>query len=117
MANILRLAAAALAAVPTPKDGVTANQYGAALKDWHRAHATHVYLHAANLAISVLMLTEAEDSESVKFLDHLERQAALRAPKLPTDSIKGESREQKNDRQKLLMRERRAAAKAAKESA
>jgi hypothetical protein len=118
MANILRLAATALSHVPAPQVGVTANDYGHAIQSWVASTGwLKVYAGAANLALQVALLTEAEDDESKKFLAHLERQAAARAPKLGTDIVSGESREQKNERQKLIMRARRAAKKAAVEAA
>jgi hypothetical protein len=112
--NILRTAAVALSHVPLPQPGIKAEPYARALHDWHRSTGSlKVYAAAANLAIEAALLTEAEDPESKKFLAHLTAQVS----KLPTDIVSGESREQKNERQRLLMRKRRAAAKAAKVSA
>jgi hypothetical protein len=105
MANILKLGAVALSHVPTPKDSVRAEAYARALHDWHRSTGyLKVYAAAANLAIEVALLTEADDTESKQFLAHL----TANVSKLPTDVVMGEARAQRNERQKLLMRQRRA---------
>jgi hypothetical protein len=119
MANILKLAAAALRSVPTPRPGVNANDYAKALHDWHKSHVADVYLHAANLAITVAQLTEAQDTESTKLLAFLEGQAgAPSTVKLPTDIMSnGRTRADHNKSMREVMRRRSEKSKAAKESA
>jgi hypothetical protein len=111
---ILRLGAAALRHVPTPKPGVRADAYANALHDWHRSTGyVKIYAAAGNLAIIAAQLVEADDDESRKLLAHLER--AVPAEKLPSDKMaNGRSREKFNEAQRELMRRRSAEAKAAK---
>jgi hypothetical protein len=107
--SILRLADAALRLVPTPKPGVNADAYARALHDWHRSTGfLKIFAAAGNLAIVASQLAEATDPASKAVVARL----AANAPKPQTDVVSGEPRSQRNERQKILMRERRAAAKA-----
>jgi hypothetical protein len=118
MNSPLRRAGAALRSVPIPKPGVCADAYGRALADWHRSTGSiRVYMHAANLAIECALLAEAEDVESKKLLDHLDRQVAASNERLPTDRMpNGRSRDSYNAAQKKLMAEKRVNARAAKDA-
>lgn len=109
--NVLKLGAAALRAVPTPKAGVNADVYARALRDWHRSTGhLKIYAAAGNLAILAAQLVEAEDEESKKLLAHLERVAPVE--KSPSDKMaNGRSREAYNAAQREVMRRRSAAAK------
>jgi hypothetical protein len=114
--NILRLGAAALRHVPTPKPGVSADAYGRALADWHRSTGhLKIYAAAGNLAIIAAQLVEAQDEESRRLLAHLER--SMPNEKLPTDKMaNGRTRADYNAAQRELMRRRSAEAKAAKDN-
>jgi len=116
MNSPLRRAGAALRSVPIPKPGVDAKAYAGALRDWSRSTGSiRVYMHAANLAIECALLAEAEDMESKRLLDHLDRQVAASNERLPTDRMpNGRSRDSYNAAQKKLMAEKRAKAKAEK---
>jgi hypothetical protein len=118
--NILKLGAAALRAVPTPKPGVSAAAYTRALHDWHRSTGLiSIYGAAGNLAIIAAELVEAKDDKSKALLAHLERQSVN--DKSPSDKMSnGRTREAYNAAQREVMRRRSAAAReaaAAKESA
>jgi hypothetical protein len=86
MTNILKLGASALRAVPTPKPGVSADDYAQGLHDWHRPTGyLKIYGAAGNLAIIAAQLVEAQDEESRKLLEHLE--SSVPNEKLPTDKM------------------------------
>ena|ERR1700722_11806064 len=108
MTNLLKLGAAALRAVPTPKPGVSADVYARLLHDWHRSNGClKIYGAAGNLAIIAAQLVEAQDEESKKLLAHLERVAPV--DKSPSDKMaNGRSRADKNAYQRDLMRKRAA---------
>jgi hypothetical protein len=101
----MKLAAAALRAVPVPKPNEPSGTYGNRLREWNHGRL-EIETCAGNLALSAARASESEHPRTRELVAGL-----VSNPLTQTDTVKGQSRADRNEYMADYMRRKRASAK------